>query len=88
MGLLELYFFVINIFGIIIMYSDKQKAKRGQFRTPERTIWVVALLGGAIGATVGMNWFRHKTKHTSFKVGLPVLSMMHIILYLLLLSKL
>ncbi|WP_163101273.1 DUF1294 domain-containing protein [Peribacillus alkalitolerans] len=88
MGLLELYFIVINIVGIVIMFSDKQKAKRGQYRTPERTIWIIALLGGAVGATVGMNWFRHKTKHTSFKIGLPVLSLLHIILYLLLLSKL
>ncbi|WP_108671239.1 DUF1294 domain-containing protein [Peribacillus acanthi] len=53
MGLLELYFIVINIAGIVIMYSDKQKAKRGQYRTPERTIWTVAFLGGAIGTTIG-----------------------------------
>lgn len=64
---LIVYLLIINIIGIYIMYSDKEKAKHGQFRIREATLWRVAFLGGAIGTTIGMKWFHHKTKHTSFK---------------------
>lgn len=67
------------------MYDDKEKAKSGQYRIKESTLWKVTLFGGAVGSTIGMKLFRHKTKHASFKFGYPILAVIQvsIILYLL-----
>ncbi|WP_338470461.1 DUF1294 domain-containing protein [Niallia sp. XMNu-256] len=75
-----LYFLFINLVGFFVMKADKQKAKNREFRISEKTLWTVAILGGAIGSTIGMNLFRHKTKHLIFKVGLPILAILDIVL--------
>lgn len=80
---LLLYALFINIIGIYIMYSDKKKAKQGQYRIPEATLWRIAIIGGAIGTTIGMHWFRHKTKHLAFKLGFPILAIIDVVLLLL-----
>ena len=59
--LLAVYFIIINLFGFIIMGMDKRKAQKRAFRIPEATLFTVALIGGSIGTTVGMYFFRHKT---------------------------
>ena len=74
------YLIVINLVGLIIMKVDKQKAIKQQYRISERTLCVVAIIGGAVGTTLGMNLFRHKTKHLSFKIGFPVLAIIEILL--------
>lgn len=76
------YFIVINLIGIYVMYHDKEKAKHGRYRTPEAVLWRVAIIGGAIGTTVAMRWFRHKTKHTAFRLGFPVLAAADVVLFL------
>ncbi|WP_042345418.1 DUF1294 domain-containing protein [Bacillus massiliigorillae] len=76
------YFGVINIIGLTIMGVDKKKARKGQYRISEATLWSVAFIGGAIGATVGMFYFRHKTKHLNFKVGLPILALIDLVILL------
>ncbi|MDZ5472462.1 DUF1294 domain-containing protein [Bacillus sp. 31A1R] len=76
------YLVIINLIGFYIMFADKQKAKKQQYRIQEKTIWMVAFIGGAAGAMIGMNTFRHKTKHTSFKWGLPSLTIIEIIVIL------
>ncbi|WP_053367348.1 DUF1294 domain-containing protein [Bacillus sp. FJAT-27245] len=72
------YLFIINILAFAMMGIDKKKARRGAFRIRERTLWLVALAGGAAGAAYGMNYFRHKTKHSAFRYGLPLLAFMEI----------
>ena len=57
-----IYFIIINILGFLIMFIDKQKAKKGKWRIPEKTIFIVTALGGGIGTIAGMYTFRHKTK--------------------------
>jgi uncharacterized membrane protein YsdA (DUF1294 family) len=54
------------------MYRDKQKAIKLEWRTPERTLWLTAIIGGSIGIWLAMKRFRHKTKHISFKLGIPI----------------
>ncbi|RTR29652.1 DUF1294 domain-containing protein [Robertmurraya yapensis] len=78
------YILFINLIGVIVMYADKQKARKNEYRIPEKTLWLVAVLGGAIGTTIGMKWFRHKTKHASFKWGFPALAIiwLGLLLYL------
>ncbi|MBR5292225.1 MAG: DUF1294 domain-containing protein [Clostridia bacterium] len=61
-----------------MMGIDKALAKRGAWRVPERTLFLLALLGGALGGIIGMYFFRHKTRHASFKAGLPVLLIINI----------
>jgi uncharacterized membrane protein YsdA (DUF1294 family) len=80
---MELLYYIgfANLLGFVLMGIDKKKARNRERRIHERTLWGVAILGGAIGSLVGMNVYRHKTKHTSFKIGMPLLIVIHIILY-------
>lgn len=67
------YLAVLNLIGIFIMGLDKHRAKKGAWRIKEKTLFLVALLGGCLGTTLGMYWFRHKTKHWYFKFGFPAI---------------
>ncbi|PWW26071.1 uncharacterized membrane protein YsdA (DUF1294 family) [Cytobacillus oceanisediminis] len=69
-------YLIVNIAGFFLMKVDKEKAKRNQYRISEKTLWLVAFLSGAAGMTLGMNTFRHKTKHLQFKFGLPALALL------------
>ncbi|WP_197046751.1 DUF1294 domain-containing protein [Oceanobacillus salinisoli] len=80
------YILGVNIIGLFMMRIDKQKAIRQQFRIPERTFWIIALLGGAIGTYLGMKVFRHKTKHPSFVIGLPIVIILNLIFFYYLMS--
>ena len=75
-----LYFVIINIIGFLIMFIDKQKAKRGAWRIPEKTIFIITALGGGIGTIAGMYAFRHKTQKLQFVIGLPFITILEIIL--------
>ncbi|MFD1850749.1 DUF1294 domain-containing protein [Oceanobacillus bengalensis] len=79
----NILFFIIgvNIIGLFMMRIDKQKAIKGAYRIPERTMWIIAFLGGAIGTYMGMRMFRHKTKHRSFIIGMPILVIMNLVLF-------
>lgn len=72
------YLVLINIAAFIIYGADKHKAKKGQWRIPEKTLIGVAVLGGSIGAVMGMRLFRHKTKHPKFYIGIPVIILLQI----------
>lgn len=74
-----IYYSVINIIAFLIMGMDKRKAVKGQWRIPEKTLWLLAWIGGAGGGWLGMKWFRHKTKHGLFKIGMPFLFLVHIL---------
>ena len=65
---------VMSVFLFAMMGMDKEKARRGTWRIPEKTLFVFALLGGAVGGTAGMFLFRHKTKHVSFRLLFPLLA--------------
>ena len=82
-----LYLFGINIIGFFIMGIDKYKAKKGFWRTPEKTIFTITLLGGGIGTIAGMYTFRHKTKKLRFTVGLPTILISEIVLFIYFILK-
>ena len=71
--LLGAYLRVINLEGFALMGIDKSRARRGRRRIAEATLFIVAALGGSLGVLCGMYAFRHKTLHTSFTVGIPLL---------------
>jgi uncharacterized membrane protein YsdA (DUF1294 family) len=75
-------YFVMNLFGFLLMKVDKTKAVNHKYRIPEKNLWLTALLGGAVGTTLGMRMFRHKTKHLSFKIGFPILAVLELILFI------
>lgn len=61
------------------MGVDKKRAKRGAYRISEKTLFMIAILGGSMGSIAGMNHFRHKTKHWYFKYGMPAILVIQII---------
>ena len=81
------YLLAINLIGILIMLIDKRKAMKGSWRIPEKTLLIVALLGGSIGTMLGMYWFRHKTKKLKFTLGFPTILITEIILIIYFLIK-
>lgn len=72
------YLVVLNIIGMGVMWADKIKAKKGAWRIPEKTLFLVSILGGSIGTWAGMYLFRHKTKHWYFVVGMPLILVLQI----------
>ena len=67
------YFLAINVVTFFVYGIDKVKAKKGLWRIPEATLLMLAVIGGSIGAWLGMMVWRHKTKHLKFKIGVPVI---------------
>lgn len=67
------YLVIINAAAFLLMRADKEKARRGDWRIPERTLLGCAVLGGSLGAIAGMRLFRHKTRHAKFYLGLPLI---------------
>lgn len=80
---LMIYAILINLIGLYVMNADKKRAQRNEWRIKEQTLWTIAIIGGALGATIGMNLYRHKTKHASFRFGLPALVVVHLALLLI-----
>ncbi len=78
---------LMNIIGSIVNIADKSKAKHGKWRIPEKTLWSIALLGGAPLSYITMKIIRHKTKHISFMVGFPILAVLDIALLIFLYYK-
>ncbi|MFC0469501.1 DUF1294 domain-containing protein [Halalkalibacter kiskunsagensis] len=64
---------IINILAFIVMGVDKDRAKRRERRVPERSLFMFAVIGGSLGIYAGMKTFRHKTKHKSFTIGIPLI---------------
>ena len=73
----------INVLTFFVYGIDKWKAKRSKWRIPEATLLLLAVLGGSIGAILGMKVWHHKTLHKKFKYGLPLILMVQIALCLL-----
>ena len=71
-NLVLLYLIIVNAAAFLLMLADKLKAKRGAWRIPEATLMGVAAIGGSVGVLAGMYAFRHKTKHITFTLGIPL----------------
>ncbi len=67
------YLILINLIGFLLMGIDKRRAIQNRWRISEKTLFLTALLFGSIGALAGMYVFRHKTRHLSFRIGLPAI---------------
>ncbi|MBP5196134.1 MAG: DUF1294 domain-containing protein [Bacteroidaceae bacterium] len=67
------YLVAVNILTFLVYGIDKWKAKRGRWRISEATLLMLALIGGSIGAWIGVKTWHHKTMHKKFKYGIPLI---------------
>ena len=82
------YVAAVNIVAFMLMFVDKEKAKRHKWRIPEKTLFMSAILGGSVGAILGMQIFRHKTKHWYFVWGMPMILVLQVVLVIVLRERL
>ena len=74
------YLIFINVVTFLVYGIDKWKAKQGSWRISEATLLILAVIGGSIGALLGMKVWQHKTMHKKFKYGVPLILLAHIAL--------
>lgn len=74
------YLLAINAVTFIVYGIDKYKAKKAKWRISEATLLLLAVLGGSVGAWVGMKVWHHKTMHKKFKYGIPAILLIQIAL--------
>ena len=76
--ILIVYLVLANIAAFVMYGVDKRRAVKDKWRIPEKTLLLTALVGGSVGAFVGMQVFHHKTKHWKFMIGVPTCILLHI----------
>ncbi len=86
-NIVAVYLAAVNIIGIVMMGIDKSRARRQDWRIPEATLFLIALIGGSIGTTLGMYVFHHKTRHRSFVIGMPAILAAQIMIIILLINS-
>ena len=74
------YFIFINVFTFIAFRFDKWRARHNQWRISEASLFLFAIIGGSIGALLGMHMWHHKTKHLHFIIGIPLIMLLQAIL--------
>lgn len=75
---LPVYLLFMNLFGFVLMGSDKKRARKHRWRIPEKTLFLTSLLGGSLGTLAGMYFFHHKTRHWYFAAGMPAILALHV----------
>ena len=81
------YLIAVNTLTFVVYGIDKWKAKQGSWRISEATLLTLAVIGGSIGALLGMKIWHHKTMHKKFKYGLPLILLAQIVLIYLIIQK-
>ncbi|MCK4739968.1 MAG: DUF1294 domain-containing protein [Candidatus Thorarchaeota archaeon] len=79
--ILLIYLIAVNILTLILMYYDKRKAKKKEWRVAEATLLLLSFIGGALGLFVGMFKFRHKTLKRSFRAVAIISLIVSLIIY-------
>lgn len=80
MTYLLVWLVLINIVAVFVYRSDKKKSEKGKWRTRETNLLLYPLFGGGIGSAIGMYVFRHKTKRIKFIIGVPILTIVSVII--------
>ena len=86
-GALAVWLIAINLVTFAVYGADKRRARRGAWRVPEKTLFLLPLLGGSVGALLGMRVFRHTTKHWCFVWGVPAILLAQLALAVWLLCR-
>ncbi len=74
------YLIVINIVTFIVYGVDKSKARKNEWRISEKVLILLAVVGGSVGALLGMYAFHHKTQHFKFSIGVPLILVLQVVL--------
>lgn len=88
MRVLIIYLVVVNVIAFLTIGIDKYKAQRRKWRISELNIFILGIIGGAMGVFLGMGFFRHKTKHLKFTLGIPLVLVLNVFLFGYLFQKL
>lgn len=81
------YLSMINLTGFAVMGLDKYKAKKHAWRIPESTLFIISIIGGAVGTILGMYVFRHKTRKRHFVFGLPAILIVQVAIFLIIMNS-
>jgi uncharacterized membrane protein YsdA (DUF1294 family) len=76
--------FIWNLTTFILMGVDKQKAVKNKWRISEKSLFLCAFVMGGIGVLTGMELFRHKTKHLSFRILIPLAVITNMVVFYIL----
>lgn len=76
--LFMLYLLIVNSVCLVLFGLDKRRAQTGAWRIRERSLFLWAIAGGALGGWLGMQLFRHKTQHLKFKLGFPLIILLQL----------
>ena len=82
MNIFFIYLILINLLTFVVYGLDKYKAKKQLWRIPETQLLLLAIIGGSVGAFLGMYIWHHKTKHLKFKLGVPVIFLLQLLLFI------
>ncbi len=74
------YILIISIISVIMTIKDKTCAKKGKWRVPEKTLFILSALGGSAAMYITMKAIRHKTQHKRFMIGIPVIMIVQTLL--------
>lgn len=85
--LILIYTAIMSLIAFAAFGLDKYKAKTNRWRISEKTLFLLALLGGGVGAYLGMKVFHHKTRHKQFAIGLPLIMIVQLGLIAFLVRK-
>ena len=78
------YLTLTSVLAFFLCASDKRRARKGGWRVPEKTLFLLSAMGGATGMLLGMLLCRHKTKHLSFMILIPLFLLLWLILLIFL----
>lgn len=81
------YLGIINVVTFLTYGADKSRAQSGRWRVPERTLLGLAVIGGSLGAWLGMKTFHHKTQKSKFYIGVRIILLIHVILLMVINMK-
>ena len=81
------YLVLVNVVAFAVYGADKRRAKKAKRRVPEKTLFLLAIIGGGVGAFAGMRIFRHKTRHWYFVWGIPAIMVIQIALAVWLMAQ-
>ncbi|MBQ8786125.1 MAG: DUF1294 domain-containing protein [Oscillospiraceae bacterium] len=81
------YIILISLVSVVVTIRDKSCAKKGSWRVPEKTLFILSALGGSVAMYITMKAIRHKTQHKRFMIGIPLIMVAQVVVIVLLIIR-